>query len=135
MNVDTQAHVYHADESKYPMVEEPSRPPEGKGSVEHLRAEMKSAGANRAVLVQTGSAYKWDNRLVADLSAENRDGAVGVCMLDPAGSDTVAQLERLVDGFNIKGLRVAPIGEKYPMFYHLGTTRIWQVAQRLGIVI
>ena len=40
-----------------------------------------------------------------------------------------------MDESNIKGLRVAPIGEKYPMFYHPGTTRIWEAAQRLGIVI
>lgn len=133
--VDTHAHVYHADESLYPMVEEPSRPPKETGSIEHLKSEMNEAGVRRAVLVQTGSAYKWDNRLLADLCVESRGWAVGVCSLDPSAAHTIEELERLSRECNIKGLRVAPIGETYPMFYHPGTTRIWEAAQRLGIVI
>ncbi len=91
--VDTHANVYHTDETIYPMVEEPCRPPKGTGSVEYLRAEMNAAGVDRAVLVQTGSAYKWDNRLVAAMSLKCREWAVWVCTLGPHGADSIDQLE------------------------------------------
>ena len=91
--VDTHANVYHTDETIYPMVEEPCRPPKGTGSVEYLRAEMNAAGVDRAVLVQTGSAYKWDNRLVAAMSLKCREWAVWVCTLGPNGADSIDQLE------------------------------------------
>ena len=64
--VDTHAHIYHPDETRYPKVTEPLRPPTGTGDVAHLQREMAAAGVTRAVLVQTGTAYKWDNRLLAD---------------------------------------------------------------------
>ena len=42
--IDCHAHIYGEDEQKYPTVEKPYRPPAGKGTVAHLKQEMKSNG-------------------------------------------------------------------------------------------
>ena len=85
MIVDTHAHIYHGDETQYPMIEDPFRPQPGVGTIEHLRREVQANGIGRVVLIQTGSAYRWDNRLLADTARANADWTVGVCTLDPAG--------------------------------------------------
>ena len=133
--VDTHAHMYHPDETTYPMREDPLRPPEGTGDVGHLQREMQAAGVQRAVLVQTGSAYWWDNQLLGETAAAGSDWAVGVCTLNPEVQESVTELERLVTGFNVRGLRMEPTRSRYPMFYHPGASRMWEAARRLGVVI
>jgi L-fuconolactonase len=135
MMVDTHTHLYHPDESKYPMRENPSRPPEGTGTVEHLWRHMKEADVERAVLVQTGSAYRWDNRLVADVARANREYMVGVCNLDAVAEESVAELERLVTGFNVRGLRLEPAQYGTHEYDHAGSVRLFEAARRLGIVV
>ena len=112
--IDTHAHMYHADEAQYPMVDEPLRPPEGTGTVLHLRREMLATGVRRVVLVQTGSAYRWDNRLLADTAGGNPDWSVGVCTLDPESHESVTELERLVNDCNVRGLRMQSTKSRYP---------------------
>ena len=133
--VDAHAHIYHPDETRYPKIAEPLRPPQGTGDVDHLRREMAAAGVTRAVLVQTGTAYRWDNRLLADTAAAHSDWAVGVCTLDPAAPESVAELERLVAGYNVRGLRMEPTRSPDPVFDHPGAHRLWAAAQHLGVVI
>ena len=133
--VDTHAHIYHADESAYPMIDNPSRPPEGTGTIAHLRENVSEAKITHVVLVQTGSAYRWDNRLLADTAKENADWMVGVCTLDPASSESVAELERLVTGYNVCGVRIEPTRSDYPQYYHPGSVALWEAAQRLDVVI
>jgi L-fuconolactonase len=133
--VDTHAHIYHPDETRYPKVAEPLRPPDGTGDVVHLKREMAAAGVARAVLVQTGTAYRWDNRLLADTARANADWAVGVCTLDPAAPESVTELERLVTGHNVRGLRMEPTRGRDSVFDHPGARHLWATAERLGIVI
>ena len=133
--IDTHAHMYHADEAQYPMVDEPLRPSEGTGTVLHLRREMLATGVRRVVLVQTGSAYRWDNRLLADTAGGNPDWSVGVCTLDPESHESVTELERLVNDCNVRGLRMQPTKSRYPLLYHPGTDGMWEAAKRLGVVI
>ena len=133
--VDTHAHIYHPDETRYPLWTDPLRPPQGTGNIDHLRREAEAMGVARAVLVQTGSAYRWDNRLLADTALAHADWATGVCTLDPAAKESVAELERLVAGFNVKGLRMEPTPSLRPEFDHPGANRMWTAARRLGIVI
>ena len=132
MSVDTHAHIYHGDEEKYPMKNEPFRPISGVGTIEHLRQETKENGVERVVLVQTGSAYRWDNRLLADTARDNAAWTVGVCTLNPAGDDSSNELERLVAGYNVKGVRVevGPAGYDQP-----GAEALWQRAGEVGAVI
>lgn len=130
--VDTHVHLYHPDERAFPMGEDPVRPPPGTGTVEHLRREMAAHGVARAVLVQTGSAYRWDNRLVTAVAQAHRDWACAVCNLDPAGEGSVAELERLVATGAVRGLRLegCPAGYDHP-----GSRRLWAAAERLGIAV
>ena len=140
--VDTHAHIYHPDRTRYPMRDEPLCPPQGTGDVGHLQCDMQAAGVVRAVLVQTGTAYRWDNRLLADTALAHSDWAVGVCTLDPTAGESVAELERLVAGFNVKGLRIEPARFSDPtseipggVFDHPGAGRMWSAAERLGVVV
>src|SRR5436309_2413013 len=64
--IDCHAHIYSEDEKTYPVIEKPYRPPEGKGTLAHLRREMKAAGVRSAVAVHTFTFYGFDNRFVAD---------------------------------------------------------------------
>ena len=74
--VDTHAHVYAPDEERYPPIEEPLRPPGGKGSLEDLRAEIQSNGVSAACIIQTSSFYRFDNRYILDCS-QGRAGMDG----------------------------------------------------------
>ena len=133
--VDTHAHIYHTDETRYPKIAEPLRPPEGTGDITHLQREMAAAGVTRAVLVQTGTAYKWDNRLLAETARAHAEWAVGVCTLDPAAAESVDELERLVTGYNVRGLRMEPTRAEPAVYDHPGARRLWDAAQRLGIIV
>jgi predicted TIM-barrel fold metal-dependent hydrolase len=117
------------------MRENPSRPPPGTGSVEHLRRDMQQVGVGRAVLVQTGSVYWWDNRLMAETARANRHDMVGVCNLNPAASESVEELERLASEYNVHGLRLEAISGPGPQYYHPGSVRLFETARRMGLVI
>ena len=60
--VDCHAHIYGEDERKYPTIEKPYRPPEGKGTVAHLRQEMQACGVRYVTAIQTSTFYRWDRR-------------------------------------------------------------------------
>lgn len=132
MIIDSHAHIYHPNEVQYPMKVEPFKPAAGVGTIEHLRREAAANGVDRVVLVQTGSAYRWDNRLMADTAKANDNWTVGVCTLDPASADAPDELERLVADFNVKGVRVevAPAGYDQP-----GSQALWRRAGEIGAVI
>jgi L-fuconolactonase len=133
--VDTHAHIYHEDEVLYPMKSDPLRPPKGTGTIAHLKQNALDNDIGRVVLVQTGSAYQWDNRLLADTAKANADWAVGVCTLDPVAEESVRMLERLVDGFQVKGLRMEPTKASPAIYDHEGAHRLWKKARELGVVI
>jgi L-fuconolactonase len=134
--VDTHAHIYHQDEQKYPMSKDPYRPPEGTGTIEHLRRNMAESGVGRVVLVQTFSAYRWDNRLVADIAHANRQDMVGVCNMDATAENSPAEWERLATQYNIRGLRLeAPHHPGMTSYYQPGAVRLFETARRLGLVL
>lgn len=132
MRIDTHAHIYHGDEERYPMKDDPYQPTAGIGTLAHLQREMQDHGIDKAVLVQTGSAYRWDNRLLADTAKGAVGWAVGVCTLDPESAASPLELERLARDYNVKGVRieVSPRG-----FYHAGAERLWDKARELGVVV
>src|SRR5262245_37074641 len=81
--IDAHAHIYSEDEQKYPPIAKPYRPPAGKGTIAHLRQELKANGVRRAMAIHTRTFYEWDNRFTADACRANRDVITGVCLLDP----------------------------------------------------
>ncbi len=133
--VDTHAHIYSEDERKYPKIEKPLRPPTGKGTPEHLKEEVQKNGIHRVVIVQTSSAYRWDNRLTVDTVAANREWATGVCTLNPEDPASPDLLRRYVAESGIRGLRVFPTPGQNPGLGHAGHVKLWETAAEVGAVV
>jgi predicted TIM-barrel fold metal-dependent hydrolase len=134
MIVDAHAHIYSPDEVAYPPGENPLRPPPGTGTPEHLRREMQAAGVDRAMLVQTTTFYRWDNRFVRDTAAAATEWSVGVCTLNPDDPHSPDVLYALVHRSNVRALRTyaSGPGRRYD---HPGNRRLFATARELGIVI
>jgi len=129
--IDTHIHLYSDDERKYPKKEDPLRPPAGKGTLEHLKQETAAVGVTGAVLVQTGSAYSYDNRLVADTVSRNSDWLAAVVTLDPRDPASVQQLRRLAGIPGVRGWRMPC---KSPLDTEV-TRKMWQTCRELGLVV
>ncbi len=131
--IDCHAHLYSEDESRYPPIPNPYRPPFGEGTVAHLRREMNAAGVQLATAVQTSTFYEWDNRFIADTCQANPNSFVGVCTLNPDDPRSATLLERYVQQFNIRALR--SISAKSGRLDDPGVDRLWSAAEQLEIVV
>jgi predicted TIM-barrel fold metal-dependent hydrolase len=131
--IDCHAHVYGDDETAYPTIEKPYRPPAGKGTVAHLRREMKANGVTRVTAIQTSTFYRWDNRFLADSARGHREFMSGVCTLNPDDSGRPALLEKHVRESNVRGMRSIPA--KSGRLDDPGVDALWATTERLGIVI
>lgn len=116
--VATHAHICSEDEATYPEVAQPLRPPKGTGIEEHLRHEIAANGVHRVVLVQTLTAYRYDDRLLCAVAKVNRSWATGVCTFDPTAPQTPDALERLVRESNLQGVRLYPTPAPQPTLRH-----------------
>ncbi len=133
--IDTHAHIYSQDLLRYPMIADPLRPPAGTGTIAHLRREMEANGADRVVAIQTSTAYRWDNRFLADSARENAPWMVGVCTLDPDNAESADILRNLVSRSNVRGMRSVPANSTPRRLDHPGVDALWTVAEELGVVI
>lgn len=135
--VDTHAHIYSEDVAHYPLRDDPYLPPPGKGTLTHLKEEMRAGQVERVVMVHTTTAYLWDNRLVADMVAMSRDFATGVCTLNPNDPESPQVLEHYHATRGIRGLRlyVQPDGQGGSTFELPGHLKLWEKAAELGVVI
>jgi predicted TIM-barrel fold metal-dependent hydrolase len=131
--VDAHAHIYHMDEVRYPMIEKPHRPPSGTGDAAHLQRQRQEHSIHRVVLVQTGSAYKWDNRLLIDTARQLQEWAAGVCNLNPADPDSVETFTRMATQDNVRALRLEATADG--RYDHQGARRLLARAQEIGAVI
>lgn len=131
--IDCHAHIYGDDETRYPTIDKPYRPPPGKGTISHLRREMHGAGVRYVTAVQTSTYYRWDNRFTADSAREHREFMVGICTLDPDDAGSAATLEKYVRDYNVRGMRSIPA--QSGRLDDPGVARLWQAAEKLGIVI
>lgn len=132
---DTHAHIYSLDEARYPMIEDPLRPPPGTGTIEHLRREMAATGVERVVAIHTSTAYRWDNRFITASARDNAPWMVGVCTLDPEDPGSPALLRRHVAACNIRGMRSVPAGATQHRLDHPGVDALWTTAEELGVPI
>lgn len=131
--IDCHAHIYSEDFQKYPIIEKPFAPPKGKGTLKHLRQEMKDAGVKYVTAVQTKTYYNWDNRFLVDAARASREYMVGVCLLDPDDPHSPGLLEQYVRDYNVRSLRNIPA--KSGKLVDPGNIALWETAQRLGIVV
>jgi L-fuconolactonase len=131
---DTHAHIYSPDETRYPMIDDPLRPPAGTGTIAHLRQEMGANGVERVVAIHTSTTYRWDNRFITDSARENAPWMVGVCTLNPNDPVSPDLLRRYVAECNVRGMRSVPGGDPLRLD-HPGVDALWSTAEELGIVI
>lgn len=131
--IDCHAHIYGEDETKYPTIEKPYRPPKGKGTVTHLKSEMKNSGVRHVTAIQTSTFYRFDNRFTSDSARDNKEFMVGVVTLDPDNPESPEMLERYVKEYNVRGMR--SIAAKSGKLDDSGVDKLWATAERLGIVI
>lgn len=131
--IDCHAHIYGEDEKKYPTIEKPYRPPKGKGTISHLKQEMKANGVRHVTAIQTSTFYRFDNRFTSDSVRDNSDFMAGVVTLNPDDKDSPAMLRRYVSDFNVRGMR--SIAPKSGRLDDPGVDRLWATAEELGIVI
>ena len=131
--IDCHAHIYGTDEKRYPTIEKPYRPPAGKGTLGHLKAEMKAAGVGYVTAIQTSTYYRWDNRFTADSARRNHEFMAGVVTLDPDDPASPGKLKQYVRDDNVRGMRSIPA--KSGRLDDPGVSRLWKMAEALGIVI
>lgn len=131
--IDCHAHIYGEDEKKYPTIEEPYRPPAGKGTVSHLKQEMAASGVRYVTAIQTSTFYRWDNRFTSDSSRDNSEFMVGVVTLDPDNPESPEMLRNYVRNYNVRGMRSIP--GKDGRLDSPGVDRLWATAEELDIVI
>lgn len=127
--VDTHAHLYSEDEKRYPMKQDPLRPPPGTGTITHLKRVTRQAGVTKVVAIQTGTAYMYDNSFMADTVSANSDWMRGVCTLDPDDPKSPFELTRLVTEHGVKGVRLGFTGREP----RDGLRELWKTAERLAV--
>ena len=131
--IDCHAHIYGEDEKKYPTIESPYRPPEGKGTVPHLQQEMRAAGVRLVTAIQTSTFYRWDNRFTADTARNNAESMVAVVTLNPDDPASSEKLRKYVAQSNVRGMRSIPA--RNGKLDDPGVDKLWTTAEDLGIVI
>ena len=131
--IDCHAHIHGEDEKRYPTIDNPYRPPQGTGTLEHLRREMKAAGVAFVAAIQTSTFYRWDNRFTTDSARASPDWMVGVCTLDPDDPHSPGLLQEYVRDSNVRGMRSVPAANG--KLDHPGVIKLWETAEQLGIVI
>jgi L-fuconolactonase len=131
--VDTHAHIYSPDETRYPPIERPTRPPGGNASIEDLRTTARASGVERVCAIQTSSFYRFDNRYLVDAAKANPDWVAGVCTLDPDDPHSPGQLLHYADAYGVKGTRSIPARDR--RLDHPGVRALWKAASDRGLVI
>lgn len=131
--IDCHAHIYGEDETQYPTIAKPYRPPQGKGTVRHLKEEMQNAGVRFVTAIQTSTYYGFDNRFTADSARANSAFMAGVCTLDPDDPVSADRLEDFVRKSHVRGMRSIPA--KSGRLDDPGVDKLWATAEKLDIVI
>lgn len=110
--IDGHVHVWTLEAERYPWqptlksVPIPTRP----ASAEALIGLMDGAGVTHSVLVQP-SVYGWDNSYLCDSLDRWPDRFIGVCLVDPRGSDSGEKLDYWCRERGCRGVRVNLIAE------------------------
>lgn len=109
MLIDSHAHILTDDITRYP----PS-PPSGDikpgelddaMTIERLLADMGGAGVDKAVLVQRGSVYGFDNSYVCDAAELAPDRLAAVCAIDGEATDAADRVRHWVGERRAVGIR------------------------------
>jgi predicted TIM-barrel fold metal-dependent hydrolase len=116
--IDIHPHVIAQDQTKYPL-----QPMGGKQSTwsaqrpmsgARLLEAMDQAGISKAAVVQTSTAYGFDNSFLADTIEAHPDRLTGVCSIDVLAEDAVQALEYWIEERGMAGLRLFTTGSTMP---------------------
>ena len=130
--VDAHPHIYSNNRNKYPTISDPWNPGEP-ATAEDLKFKMASAGVERAVFIQTGTFYGWDNRFILDSTRRFAEWATGVVTLNPDDEQHLEILEGAVRNHYVRGLRGTR--DKDGNINSRNVQRLWAKARDLGIVV
>jgi len=131
--VDSHAHVFSPNEKKYKPIKNPSRPPEGAGTFEHLQREMSAAGVKAVCAVQVSGFYGFDNSYVVDLADENRTTLAGIVTLDPNRAETPRRLAGMMKSTWVRGVRSIPT--KNGRINEPSVRALWTAARDAGLTV
>jgi len=130
--IDAHPHIYSADKKKYPTIPDPWEPGEP-AAVTDLKRQMDDNGVSKAVFIQTGTFYGFDNRYVMDSAKANASWATGVVTLSPDDPSHLDVLEDAVRNYSVRGLR--GIADSINRISSPNVYRLWKKARDLGIVV
>lgn len=131
--IDTHAHIYSADETRYPTAAKPLRPPGSSGSVGNLQRRMKENGVAGICIVQPTTFYGWDNRFICDTAVRTSKWSAGVCTLNPDDAGSAELIGEYVRKYDIRALRSYPGRDK--RLDSPGVQALWKACGALGITV
>jgi predicted TIM-barrel fold metal-dependent hydrolase len=131
--IDAHAHVYAEDETLYPPIESPNRPPKGAGYFPSLERVMTENNVARVCAIQPGTFYMWDNRFICDVSQAEPKRTAAVCSLNPEDSRSPGLLKQYVNDCGVRGLRSYTASDG--RIDHPGVRDLWQACQEAGTVV
>ena len=131
--IDTHAHIYSEDDSAYPPVPQPRRPPGTSGSLTRLERLMKETGVSRVCIVQPSTYYGWDNRYICDTAVRASGWTAAVCTLNPDNPESPALLRSMAKQYGIRALRSYPARDG--RIDNPGVDALWRAAAEAGLTV
>ncbi len=131
--IDTHAHIYSADEKRYPTAPKPYRPPGDTGSVPVLKRTAQEAGVAGVCIVQATTFYGFDNRFICDTAKAEPGWTAGVVTLDPDDPHSPMLIQDLAKRFGVRALRSYPA--KNGRMDSPAVAALWKGAGQAGLAI
>ncbi len=130
--IDPHVHVWVNDPA-YPWASDNPNPPTEDATCELLLEQMTRHGTEKTVLVQVIH-YKWDNRYAGDCLKKYPDRFEGVCRVDPESPAAADDLERCVEEYGFRGVRLSPsAGPEGNWFTSPDLDRLWRRTRDLNV--
>jgi L-fuconolactonase len=131
--LDTHAHIYSEDESRYPPASKPLRPPGTTGSVASLERVIKANGVAGVCIVQATTFYGWDNRFICDTAVSTARWSAAVCTLDPDDPHSPGLIQHYAKKYGIRALRSYPA--KDGKLDNPSVAALWKACGEAGLVV
>ena len=131
--IDTHAHLFSPDEANYPPKANPSRPPEGTGTLERLTEEVERHDVRAVTAVQVSGFYGFDNRYIRRVALQNPHWMAGICTLDPLDESAPSKLLSYARDGSMRGLRSVPVPRN--RLDHPGVRALWRAASDEGLPV
>jgi L-fuconolactonase len=139
--IDTHAHLVSGDIKNYPPA-----PPSGQinedtfenpMTVEMLVKAMDDCGVAKALLVQRGSIYGFDNSYVCDSADRFKDRLAAVCAIDGTAPDCAQHVRHWVQSRGAVGIRLMELvrTESLAWLDSESARGAWQTAAELGVPV